>query len=99
MIIPFKEIPETRKGYPCTAFRWTFQVQKDFIGFIHQAQSDGEWDDSHTLVNGLWYHGKWDWGFHHFWYDGPHCGFSLGPLRIQWYNEGCKECNIGWKEN
>jgi hypothetical protein len=97
MIIPFKEIPETRKGFPCTAFRWTFQVQKDFIGFIHQAQSDGEWDDSHILVNGLWYHGKWDWGFHHFWYDGPHCGFSLGPLRFQWYNESCKQCNAGWE--
>ncbi len=97
MIIPFKETPETRKGFPCTAFRWTFQVQKDFIGFIHQAQSDGEWDDSHTLVNGLWYHGEWDWGFHHFWYDGPHCGFSFGPLRIQWYNESCKQCNAGWE--
>lgn len=99
MIIPFKEIPETRRGYPCTAFRWTFQIQKDFIGFIHQAQLEDEWHDSHTLVNGLWYHGKWDWGFDHFWYDGPHCGFSFGPLRIQWHNEGCKECNIGWKEN
>ena len=97
MIIPFKEIPEIRKGFPCRAFRWTFQIEKDFIGFIHQAQLEGEWHDSHTLVNGLWYHGKWDWGFTHFWYDGPHCGFSLGPLRIQWYNENCKECNSGWK--
>jgi hypothetical protein len=96
MIIPFKEEPETRQGFPCTAFRWTFQVQKDFIGFIHQAQSDGEWHDSHTLVNGLWYHGKWDWGFHHFWYDGPHCQFCLGPFRFQWHNESCKECNSGW---
>jgi hypothetical protein len=94
MIIPFKESPETRKGFPCTAFRWTFQIQKDFIGFIHQAQSSGKWHDSHTLVNGLWYHGIWDWGFHHFWYDGPHCNFGIGPLRIQWHNDNCEKCKV-----
>lgn len=93
MLIPFKEIAETRKGFPCTAFRWTFRIAKNFIGFMHQHHIDGEWYDSHTRVNGIWWHGKWDWGMHHFWYDGPHCEFSIGPLRIQWHNDTCKECN------
>jgi hypothetical protein len=92
MIIPFKEIPETRKGYPCTAFRWTFQVEKEFIGFIHQAQSDGEWHDSHTRVFGFQKMGTWRWGIDHFWYDGPHCVFSFGPLQFQWWNDKCKKC-------
>lgn len=92
MIIPFKEEPETRKGWPCTAFRWTFQIEKDFIGFIHQHHLSGEWYDSHTRVFQLWYHGKWRLGQDHFWYDGPHCQFAFGPFRIQWYNDHCKEC-------
>ena len=94
MLIPFKEIPETRKGFPCIAFRWTFQISKSFIGFMHQAQSeDGEWLDSHVMINGVWYHGTWMWGIDHTWYDGPHCTLMIGPLRIQWYNETCKECH------
>lgn len=93
MLIPFKQIPETRKGFPCLAFRWTFQLTRYFVGFVHQAQmEDGEWRDSHTLVYGLLYNKKWRWGFNHFYYDGPHCFFSIGPFELQWSNEGCKKC-------
>lgn len=93
MLIPFKQIPETREGFPCLAFRWTFQLTKDFVGFVHQAQNaNGEWHDSHTVVYGLSYHGKWMWGADHIYYDGPHCFFAAGPFRIQWHNDGCKKC-------
>ena len=93
MLIPFKETPETREGFPCRAFRWSFQIEKDFIGFVHQYNIGDEWSDSHTLVYGVWYHGKWDWGFDHFYYDGPHCGLKVGPIRFQWHNENCKSCH------
>jgi hypothetical protein len=33
------------------------------------------------------------WGEKHFWYDGPHCLFSIGPIRFQWYKDSCKKCN------
>lgn len=93
MLVPFKETPETREGYPCKAFRWSLQIVKDFIGFVHQYNIGDEWNDSHTLVYGVWYHGKWDWGFLHFYYDGPHCGFAVGPFRLQWHNADCKSCH------
>lgn len=92
MLISFNEEPEIRPGFPCTAFRWTFQIKKDFIGFVYQSQSNKRWHDSHTRVFGIFYHGIWDWGVDHYWYDGPHCLCSVGPFRIQWYNETCKEC-------
>lgn len=30
MIIPFREELETRAGFPCRAFRWTFQINLSF---------------------------------------------------------------------
>jgi len=96
MIIPFKEEPETRPNFPCTAFRWAFQIHWDFIGFGHQHQIDGKWYGSHTMVYAIYVMKDWRLGFEHFWYDGPHCQFCLGPFRFQWYNANCKECNSGW---
>ena len=93
MIIPFKEEPETRLGFPCTAFRWSFQLDSDFIGIVHQHQINGDWNDSHTRVWAVYLMKDFLWGEEHFWYDGPHCLFSVGPIRFQWYNPSCKSCN------
>jgi hypothetical protein len=95
VLIPFREDPETRPGYPCRAFRWTFQANRDFVGFIHQYESEGEWHDSHTTVNGVWWVGR-PWrlpGFVHAWYDGPHCCWHVGPISVQWNNPGCRWCS------
>ena len=94
MLIPFKEIPETREGFPCTAFRWTFQIEKNFIGFVHQAKIKENWHDSHIRVFSISIMKNWLWGEHHFWYDGPHCLFSIGPIQFQWWNDECKKCNF-----
>ena len=96
MLIPFKETPETREGFHCKGYRWSFQIEKDFIGFVHQYNWDGEWSDDHSVVYAIWYHGDWAWGFSHFYYDGPHCGLSVGPIRFQWYNGNCKHCLVGF---
>ena len=50
--IPWTWEPETRPGFPCVAFRWTFQIDADFVGFVHQHHIDGRWRDSHTNVTG-----------------------------------------------
>jgi len=43
MLIPFSWKPEVRPGYPCVAFRWTFQINSDFVGFVHQHYVGGVW--------------------------------------------------------
>jgi hypothetical protein len=91
MLIPFRET-QGRGGTAPKAFRWSFQIGKYFIGFIYQYNIDDKWCDAHSLTYGFWYHGKWCWGFSHLYYDGPHCTLSIGPFRIQWYNENCKKC-------
>lgn len=92
MLIPFSWKPEMRPGFPCVAFRWTFQINSDFVGFVHQHYIGGVWRNSHSMINGLWYHGVSDWGVSHTWHDGPHCQLSIGPLRLQWWNDQCKKC-------
>lgn len=98
--IPFTHEPETRPNYPCRAFRWTFRIERWFIGFIHQHQWDGpgkyagEWADSHTRVYGFSF--NWpgrQFGSSHWYYDGPHCSFFVGPFQVQWHNDNCKKCH------
>ncbi len=92
--VPFTTEPETRPVYPCTAFRWTFQVQGDLIGFVHQHHLGGRWLDSHTRVNAVWFDPGQPWwpSIDHAWYDGPHCTFRIGPFVFQWHNPGCRKC-------
>jgi len=93
MLISFGEIKEDREGWPCRAFRWTFQAGRDRLGFIHQHHLGGEWRDSHTLVYSIFLMEEWSWGMDHFWWDGPHCILGLGRIRIQWFRDGCRKCN------
>ena len=99
IIWKFKESPETRPGdyWPCKAFRWAIEVDRFWLGLVHQCQvkADGKWRSSHTSV----YHVclAWRpkrWGFEHVYYDGPHCMFGLGIIHFQWVPLGgwCKKC-------
>ncbi len=88
-----KNEPETREGYPCKAFRWSFQIEPTSIGFIHQHQhQNGEWDDSHTAVYIAYLDRPFKLGSDHIYYDGPHCIYQLGFLRLMRGNWKCKEC-------
>lgn len=92
--VPFTTEPETRSGFPCSAFRWTFQVEPDFIGVVHQHCSDGRWLDSHTAIYCAWWRGS-NWtlfGFRHLYFDGPHCTLQAGPVVFQWHNPTCRKC-------
>lgn len=81
-----KPDPETRPGFPCTAFRWAVEYRGDppTFGVVHQNQSGGEWDSSHTLFYGLAVCGPLRWGIHHDYYDGPHCSLNIGWIKILW---------------
>jgi hypothetical protein len=99
ILFKFKELSETRgDNYPCSAFRWTFQIGFWYIGFVHQSKSkfSGSWNDSHTRIYEICIINKFKIGMHHYYYDGPHCSFSLGWLRFCWggnpFSETCIKC-------
>lgn len=94
IVIPFPEKAETRKGYPCRAFRWTFQILDygQVIGFFHQYHLNGKWEESHTLLYSIKFHLSWSLEEIHVWWDGPHCMKSFGFFSISWYDGSCKKC-------
>ncbi len=37
---------------------------------------------------------RWSWEEHHVWWDGPHCGWDYGFLRVyRGGNDNCKKCD------
>lgn len=109
ILFTFKNQLEDRKhdtGEPflCDAFRWTFQVSRDAVGFVHQHRSrdSGAWSDSHTNVFEVARHrhffkpSKWRVAIEHVYYDGCHCMLILGPILFQWggkpFTGRCKKC-------
>lgn len=93
----FKEEPETRgDNYPCSAFRWTFQIRKWGLGFIHQHKfkKTGEWKSSHTRLYMVNISKYLRLGSEHWWYDGPHCFFSIGFIHFNWggWRGSCDKC-------
>lgn len=93
----FKNRPETRgDDMPNKAFRWALKLERWCFGLAHECQDrkTGEWEDSHTDRYDISLERRWMWGSHHFYYDGPHCMFALGPIRIQWapLDGHCAKC-------
>jgi hypothetical protein len=100
----FRETPEIRKNCPCSAFRWTFQIEYNFIGFIHQYNLNG-WKNSHTSVYGISIRKNFRFGIDHDYYDGPHCSLSIGLISFIWcgkpFTGWCKKCwpdDENWKD-
>ncbi len=50
------------------------------------------WYSSHVEVNGINLRKRFELGFDHNYYDGPHCSLSLGWILIYWCNWNCKKC-------
>lgn len=107
IIWKFKEEPETRGDepgntidWPCKAFRRVieFSIGRDgfHLGLVnqHQWKSTGEWRSSHVGNLEVYVNGNWAWGAEHFYYDGPHCMFSLGFIHFHYPARGgwCKKC-------
>ena len=100
ILFSFKEEPETRKGMPCTAFRWTFQINSwktgVSAGFVHQHKRDDKWYSSHTSVYEVSLTTSFRLGTCHVYYDGPHCCLDVGFLHFMWGGNPltgwCKKC-------
>lgn len=90
-----KEEPEIRSGFPCTAFRSALIIDGWYLGWVRQYHIPGEgWLTNHTGAYGVGLSSKWSFGVYHIYYDGPHCGFRLGPLRFEWGTKDgwCEKC-------
>lgn len=105
ILFKFKATPEIRDlepgntvDWPCKAFRWVIEISLDRHGFSfglvnqHQLKSTGEWKSSHVDAYMINVTRHWAWGSDHFWYDGPHCLFSLGFIHVCWVNHACVKC-------
>lgn len=95
ILFNFKNEPEVRgEEFPCSNFRWTFQIGKWFIGFCHQHQGKetGKWRDSHTKCYEIIFTKEFKFGIDHIYYDGPHCLYNFGFITIQWGRDWCDKC-------
>lgn len=102
IIYATKEQREEDPRMPCQAYRKAFQVSlwdkngtKGFFvewGPQHKFRDSTEWRTHHAV--GRWFSvtNHFKWGGEHFYYDGPHCMFSVGFLHFGWSNWECKEC-------
>lgn len=80
-----------------SAWRWAFKIDTWSVGFNseHRSRQTGEWN-----LSGLYYEANvtryFLWGFHHDYYDGPHCGLSIGWLHFNWsgnpWTYWCEKC-------
>ena len=62
---------------------WTMQIQ----------YSDNQWSDLHASGFHVSLGRRFEWSEHHVYYDGPHCCWSFGFIRV--YRGGnwhCKKC-------
>ena len=87
ILFKFNEEKEDRgESMPCLAFRWTFQVGKWWMGFVHQHQhkSDLKWNDNHSALYEISLVKSFRFHTQHIYYDGPHCMLQLGWLRFDY---------------
>jgi hypothetical protein len=101
-----KEIPETRNqdpsnkiDWPCEAFRRVLEIGWNdgfHFGLVNQykLRDGGEWCTSHVGNWEVWITSRWAIGPAHFYYDGPHCTFSLGIIHLHYpvKNDRCEKC-------
>jgi len=94
ILFTFKEEPETRGTSYSSAFRWSFQIEWNHIGFVHQCQDrkTQEWHDSGCTRYDMWLTKRFRIGSYHTYYDGPNCMFQLGWIQFCWSNDNCKKC-------
>lgn len=84
--------PKSVDGY-----RWTLQTARGrlwaTIGFVHQYRSlpARAWHDGGGYYE-LEVHLRPRFGSYHDYYDGPHCGLSLGFFSLHWSGAWCDKC-------
>lgn len=79
-----------------SGWRWVFEIEKwregVDIGFSSQYCWNGEWKNCSTGYYNISLTKYFHLGSYHGYYDGPHCGFSIGFLHFNWSGAWCKKC-------
>lgn len=80
-------------------FSIDFHNSKHHLGFEigkyyqYFSTENNKWNDTHTNNVYLCINLKrWYWGSEHYYYDGPHCSFSIGPVHFCWGPDWCAKC-------
>jgi hypothetical protein len=73
-------------GYVWTITMAWFNISLNFDAI--RTSGDQSWIHYYTFV----VNNYWLWGQHHDYYDGPHCGFSLGFIHFSWSGDWCDKC-------
>jgi len=97
MIIPlFKSKSAQYLGIPrINGFRWVLEVKSLFTGIVMQYRWDDNW---YTYPAGIVGYGfsfvlnRRLFGHRHFYHDGNHCNFLIGPIGIHWNDDFCARC-------
>ena len=99
ILLKFRERPGNNPPY-VTRYRWILEATVNRVhwaglGLELNMQVRGEKDTDWRLgydYRSVYLSTDWQWGSYHIYYDGPHCGFSLGFLHFNWTNSDCKKC-------
>lgn len=72
---------------------WTcFGVWRDTELRYETAPDPKAWREIGVGYRHAWIGRPWVWGESHDYYDGPHCGWSLGFLHFDWSLGWCLKC-------
>jgi hypothetical protein len=79
----------------CGIRSWRWRFTAEFGGFWLEQQvrfsgEDGEWRQARA--HGFFVDHRFRLGSDHVYWDGPHCGFSLGFLHFNWQPDWCLKC-------
>jgi hypothetical protein len=79
--------------YCALAHRWVCNISLTGIDFLLEYfnKDDLKWYSARTYFN-VSLTKYWFWGSDHYYYDGPHCSFSVGFLHFGWNYWWCKKC-------
>ena len=78
----------------CDAWRSVLEIGWFYILWTKQYKPRDlqKWNSSHTGGFGLWISSRFLLGEEHVYYDGEHCSFGFGFLKIMWTKFNCKKC-------
>lgn len=82
--------------FPLRQWRWVIEAKKWSV-LVNQEVSFGQDRDWRHAIDyfGVSITKHFHLGHHHFYYDGPHCNFSLGYVHLNWSLGGCNRCMPG----
>jgi hypothetical protein len=88
------EILPEWKNAPLREWRWVLFINKFSFGFAEQVLfPESKWGGGLRYYAFNFNKNNWGLGADHFYYDGPHCSFSIGPFSYSWSGDWCTKCH------